>query len=135
MALPTAADAAANWAQKLAGATSRIQSGVQSVSVSPGQKAAAQAAVWVQNTQAAQSKFQRNSAAVSLSEWQQATLTKGLPRVAGGASAAQPKMEAFMSKLLPYIGSQLGSLPPRGTFDQNVARMSAWAQAMHKFTK
>jgi cytochrome c5 len=61
--------------------------------------------------------------------------SKGIPRIAGGAQAAEPKFAQFMGKLLPYINSGRGSLPARGTFDQNVARMTAWVQYMHKFAK
>jgi hypothetical protein len=62
-------------------------------------------------------------------------VTKGAPRVASGAQAAQPKMAAFMGQLLPYIESARTSLPARGTLDQNIARMTAFTMAMSKFQR
>ena len=135
MALPTADAAAAKWAQNLAASTQRIQAGVQGVSTAPGQAAAHQKGVWASNVAAAQDKWASRVAAVTLGEWQQATITKGIPRIASGATAAQPKMMAFMTQLLPFIASQKGSLPARGGLEQNIARMTQWARAMSTFSK
>lgn len=135
MAVPTAQEAAQAWAQRLAGSTDRIQRGVQAVSTAPGAAAARQKAVWQQNTQAAADKWASRVASVPLSDWQQAMVQKGAPRVASGAQAAQGKMEAFMSQLLPHIQSGLGALPPRGNIDQNVNRMVAWARHMANFQR
>lgn len=125
---------AAKWAQNLSASTTAITDGVNSVSVAPGQSAARQKAVWVQNTQAAANKWAINTAAVSLQEWQNDMLTKGIPRIASGATAAQPKMAAFMGKLLPYVASGQGQLPARGDINANIARMVAWTQYMAKFS-
>ncbi|HVT14559.1 MAG TPA: hypothetical protein VHQ90_00060 [Thermoanaerobaculia bacterium] len=129
---PTAV--AAKWAQNLAGATTSITAGVNAVSVAPGQAAARQAAVWAQNVAAAQQKWAARTAAVSLSQWQSAMINKGVPRIATGAQAAQPKMQAAMTKLLPYIHSQVAQLPPRGNLQQNIARATAMMTAMSKFS-
>jgi hypothetical protein len=131
----TPEEAAQAWAQRLAGSTDRIQRGVQSVTTAPGQAAARQKAVWVQNTQSAADKWARNAASVSLSEWQQATVEKGVQRIAAGAQAAQPKMAQFMGKLLPHIDSVRGTLPARGNLDQNIARMTTFVRGMSKFQK
>lgn len=128
------ATVAAKWAANLGAATQAITDGVNAVSVAPGQAAARQKAVWANNVQAAQNKWAQRVAAVSLSDWQQAILTKGVPRVATGAQAAVPKMQTFMTKLLPYIASGQSSLPARGDFNANLNRMTAWAQYMHKFS-
>lgn len=135
MALPTPTEAAQAWAQRLAGSTERITRGVQNVTTAPGQAAARQKAVWAQNVAASQDKWASRVAAVSLPDWQQAMVQKGVQRVAGGATAAQPKMEAFMGQLLPYIQSGLGSLPARGNLDQNIGRMTAWARHMANFQR
>lgn len=125
---------AAKWAQNLSSATQAITDGVNAVTTAPGQSAARQKAVWVNNTQAAANKWATNVAAVPLSDWQSAMTTKGIPRVASGATAAQPKMQTFMTKLLPYVASGVNSLPPRGDINANIARMTQWVQYMAKFS-
>ncbi len=127
----SASTAAARWAQGLAGAGQKITEGVQSVTVAPGQAAARQKAVYVQNVAARADTWAKNTAAVSLPDWQAAAINKGVPRIASGAQAAQGKFEAFMNKLLPAINNAKASLPPRGTFDQNLARSAAMARALH----
>lgn len=129
-----AAQVAANWASRLSQSTQAITDGVQGVTVAPGQAAARQKTVWQQNTAAAANKWAARTAAVPLSDWQQAMVTKGVPRIAQGATAAQPKMEAFMTKLLPYIESQRNALPARGDLSANINRMVAFTQAMAKFS-
>jgi hypothetical protein len=135
MAVPTADQAAARWAANLGAATTRIQQGVQAVSVAPGTAAARQKTVWQQNTTAAADKWATNVAKVDLGSWQQDTINKGIPRIASGASAAQPKFSAFMSQFLPYVQSQQGSLPPRGNLQANIQRMVSWTNAMAQFKK
>lgn len=128
------AAAAAKWAQNLSQATAAITAGVQSVQTAPGVKAAAQKQVWVNNTTAAQNKWAQRTAAVPLGDWQSAMINKGVPRISSGATAAVPKMQTFMTKLLPYINSQVSSLPPRGDLGANINRMVAFTQAMAKFS-
>jgi predicted transcriptional regulator len=130
-----AATVAQRWVDRLASAGDKITQGVQGVTVAPGAAAARQVAVWAANTAAAQGKFARNVAAVPLSTWQQATITKGIPRIASGAAAAHDKMVAFMTKFLPYVMSAKASLPARGSYEQNKARMVAMVDAVHKFQK
>lgn len=126
---------AAKWAQRLSASTQAITDGVQAVQVAPGAAAARQSQVWAQNVAASQQKWAARVGSVSLSDWQQAMITKGAPRVASGATAAQPKMAAFLGQVLPFIDSAKSSLPPRGTLDQNIARSTAFIQAMSKFQR
>jgi hypothetical protein len=135
MALPTPSEAAQAWAQRLASSTDKISRGVAGVTTAPGQAAARQKGVWQQNTASAADKWARNVAAIPLADWQTAMTSKGVQRVASGAQAAQPKMEAFMGQLLPHIQAGLGSLPARGTLDQNIGRMTQWVQHMAKFQR
>lgn len=130
----TAEQAAARWAAGLANAGQKIVDGVNAVTVAPGALAARQKAAYTANVAQAADKWARNVAAVPLSDWQAAMKDKGAPRIASGAAAAQPKFAQFMNKLLPFIASQRSSLPPRGTFDQNLARSAAWIRAMHTFS-
>jgi len=133
MATPNPSQVAAKWAQNLSGATQRIQQGVEAVTVSPGQAAARQKAAWAQNVVAAQDKWASRVASVSLQDWQNAFTQKGIPRIASGATAAQPKFEQFMNSLLPYIQRGVQSLPARGNLDQNIARLTAFVRHMANF--
>lgn len=136
MALPTPQSAATKWSQNLGQAASdgRIQSGIAATTVSPGQAAARQKQAWVQNVAASADKWARNVSSVTLQAWQQDAINKGLPRIASGATAAEPKFTQFMTQLLGYQATALQSLPSRGNFQANVARMNAWVTAMHNFT-
>jgi hypothetical protein len=130
-----AASVAQRWAANLGSSGQKVTDGVMAVTTAPGAAAARQVAVWAQNTAAAQGKFARNVAAVPLSAWQQAIINKGIPRLGSGAQAAEPKFQAFMSKLLPYVASGRSSLTARGSYDQNKQRMVQWVDYMHKFQK
>lgn len=135
MAIPSADQAAAAWAQRLASSTDRITQGVQAVTTAPGQAAARQKAVYQQNVVAATDKWATRVASVSLGEWQQAMVEKGAPRIASGAQAAQGKVQEFMGQLLPHIASQVSALPPRGGLDQNINRMTQFVRGMSKFQR
>lgn len=124
---------AAKWAANLsqAATSGAITAGIQGVTVAPGQAAARQKDVWAQNVAQAKDRWAANTAAVSLQQWQADAVQKGVPRIATGATAAEPKMQAFMNKLLPFVNSTKGNLPPRGTFAQNLQRANAMATALH----
>jgi hypothetical protein len=123
--------AAQNWANKLGAATQAYTDGVNATTTAPGQLAAAAGNTWLANTQAALPRFKANSAAVTLPQWQQAAINKGAPRLASGATAAEPKMEAVFAKLFPAIANAVAQLPPRGSLAQNIARSAAFATKMN----
>lgn len=129
---PTAASNA--WLSGMQGASTKITAGVNAVTVSPGSAAARQANVWAQNTAAAQAKYAKNVNAVSLQDWKDATINKGVSRVASGAAASQGKYQAAMTQILPQIASIVSGLPARGTTDQNIQRAVAYMQAASKIT-
>lgn len=120
------ADVAKKWAQNLSASTASIQAGVQSVTVNPATVAASRQDAYLAGVQRAASdgSYQRGLARVTLQSWQQAMLSKGVPRIASGAAASQPKMQAFMDKWLPYqqgLQAQLASMP-RGDLNTNIQR-------------
>jgi len=123
--------AAAAWVTGMQGAGTKYTAGVNAVRTAPGQLAAAAAPLWAQNVAAAQNKFAANSAKVSLQAWQSAASTKGAPRLGTGATAAQPKFQAFMQSFLPVLTNVVNSLPARGTYAQNTQRFLAYADALH----
>lgn len=129
----TPQDIAQNWATRLAQSGDKITKGVQAVTVAPGQAAARQADVWANNTVASKDKWRSRVANVTLQEWQAAIVNKGVPRIASGAQASQGKFADFMTRLLPHIDSVKGTLPARGTLDQNIDRMVRFSRGMAQF--
>jgi hypothetical protein len=134
-ALPNPSDAAAKWAQNLGAAGTAYTAGINAVTTAPGQQAAAAADRYVAGVQAALPKFKANTAAVTLQDWQAAAVNKGAPRLATGATAAQPKMANVLTQLFPYIEQVRGTLPPRGDIEQNIARSAAFQRGMAKFVR
>ena len=124
---------AAEWANGLASKTAKIQAGVQAVSVSPGAAAARQKTVWLQNLQASADKWAQRVSQLSTADWQTAMINKGIPRIATGAQAAQPKFAAFMTRLLPHIQSGRSALPARGNLQTNIQRMVQFTNHMASF--
>ena len=122
-----ATDVAQKWATNLSNATTSITNGVNAVSTAPGQLAAAQANKWITRLQASQAKWARNVSAVSLADWKNAMINKGIPRIATGAQAAQPKFQAFMTQFLTYLDAGKGSIDamPTDTLAQASAKMVA----------
>lgn len=126
---------AAKWARGLAQAGPSIEAGVRAVTIAPGQAAARQKGAYTQGVQDNAEKWARNVAAVSAGEWAEATIAKGIPRIASGAQAAEPKFQAFMGKLLPFEENLANSLPARGNLQQNLDRMTRFVTGMSKFQK
>jgi hypothetical protein len=112
------------WSANLGAATQYITDGVNRVTVAPGQKAAAAADLWLQRVQASRAKWQARVGAVSLADWQHAMTTKGVGRIASGATAAVPKMQSFLADFLPFQERVTASTQamPKGTLEQGIAR-------------
>lgn len=128
-------EAADKWQRNLSAAGQAITSGINSVTVAPGQSAARNKAGYVQGVMDSQDKWARNVAAVPLTEWQQAMINKGVPRIASGAQQAVGDFTDFMGKLLPYQTQLVNSLPARGGLEQNIARSAAFIRGMSNFTR
>ena len=127
-----ATQAAERWSQNFGAAGTRYQEGIAAVSVAPGQLAAAQKPAYVAGVNANQDIWAAKVAGVSLADWKNAAATTGAQRLATGAAKGAPKVSSFMGKFLPQLKSTVDSLPPRGSFDQNLARFNAYAQALHQ---
>jgi hypothetical protein len=113
----------AKWQQNSSAATGAYKDGVQRVNTAPGAAAARQKNAYVQGVQANADLWAKN-VNVPLGEWQAAAAGKGADRYAGGIAAGAPKMASFMQNFLPKVQSIANALPPRGTLEQNIARMT-----------
>jgi hypothetical protein len=131
----TPAELAAKWATRTGAATQDVVAGVDRVTEHPGRKAAAQQAVWAQNT-AAQDKWARRVQAGSLEDWKAATKS-GAARIAGGVQAKKGKVEAFWQEFGPFQDSvtQQTNAMPRGSLEQNLARMLNQARRTSEFKR
>lgn len=133
MAVKTSAtDAAANWATGFAGAATKYTAGVNAVTTAPGQLAAQQQAAYLAGVQNNVKIWASKVAAVDLATWKAAAAGTGAQRLATGATKGQPKMASFMQTFIPQLTSVVGSLPARGTFDQNMQRFTTYATQLHQ---
>lgn len=139
MAQKNAANVAKKWQQNFSGSTATVQQGVQSVTVAPGQQAAAaQATMRSRILQAIDSgKWAANVSAVSLQSWQNSMLTTGVPRMADGATKGLPKMQAFMQQWLPFVynAQQQVKQMPNATPQDRINRMIQNVQLLSQFKK
>jgi len=127
----TAAEAAQAWSDRFSGAATKYTAGINSVSVAPGQLAAAQKNAYVQNVQANANIWASKVAAVDINTWKAAATGVGAQRLATGAQKGMPKMQAFMGNFLPQLGTIVAGLPQRGSFEQNLQRFQTYATALH----
>lgn len=127
MARVTPEQAAQLWQTRLSGATERIAQGVANVQVAPGQSAARQADLWLARVTASKDKWKSRVSSVSLQDWQTSMQQKGIPRIAQGAQANQPKVQAFMAEFLPYVSNVAAQVRqmPKGNIEAGIARAAA----------
>jgi len=120
------------WMQRTQAAVPEYVQGVNRVSTAPGEQAAAQADAYIAGVQAALNKWKRNVAAVSLADWKDRAANIGGPRIAAGVNAAMEKTLRATERNFQNIDNALAGLPPRGTFDQNVQRMTQFVTRLHQ---
>lgn len=128
---------AAKWRGNLSSATQSITDGVNAVTQAPGAAAARQKGLWVQRVTASADKWAARVGSVTLDEWRQQMLNKGVPRVASGAQAAEPKMASFMAEFLPHVervAQQVRSMP-KGSIEDSIARASAQIRGNAQFRR
>jgi hypothetical protein len=130
-------DVAKKWAQRLGAAGDQIRQGVLAVTTNPAERAIARTDAYVAGVQraVANGTYQRGLRRVTLQSWQDNTITKGLPRIASGATQAIPKVQSFMEKFLPYVDGLKAKLStmPRGDLEQNIARANEAMRYMAAF--
>ena len=125
---PTAATA--KWVSNLSNATQSITAGVNAVTTAPGVTAAKNVSTWLARVQASAPKWAKNVAGVSLQEWPTAMIDKGVPRIAGGAQAAQGKYQAFAQSFFPYLATGVAKVKamPKTDLSSSIARAVAMIQ-------
>ena len=122
------------WQQSAGTAQTRFTEGVQATTKDPTALAIqAQQKLLQGFTEAVQSgRWQRNLAAVGQAGWKSATLAKA-NNYSTGISAGAPKFQAAMQTWLPIINaaSQQVQSMPNNSFADSLARMNAFATALH----
>lgn len=125
MAVPSAAEGASKWGQRLAASGEQVRAGIRRVNRSPGEAAAASADLWHRRVSQAQEKFRRKVGAVTLQDWQSAMEATGVSRMVEGATAKQPKYQAFAEKFYPVaqqVSDRVKAMP-KGDIEQSLARV------------
>lgn len=136
MARLTPEQQAEKWANRLSGATADIAAGIDRVTEAPGRKAAAQKAAYLAGIQAKADKWERNVARIDLGTWQ-AAAKNGVQRVAQGAQSKKGKMQDFLREFQPFQDNVTARVRqmPRGTLEQNLARMVMQARETANFKR
>lgn len=135
--MKTPESVAAKWQNAVAGAGTAYTNGVNGVTVSPTQLAAAQQDKWARRVQeaAAQNRFANKLNAVTLQDWKNAAVSKGASRLTSGAQAAKPKVQAFMTAFLPVmdnVSQQVKSMP-KNNLEDSLARVRVQMEAAKRF--
>ena len=128
----TAEQVSAKWTARANAATQEWVDGINSVTVSPGQLAAAQDQAYLAGVQQGVAKWKAKLGNMSAASWKAETVAKGQSRYGQGVTAGQAKYNAAIAKVLAAEKAIVGSLPPRGNIDQNIARSGAFQRAMHQ---
>jgi hypothetical protein len=122
------------WQQSAGTAQTRYTEGVQTTTVDPTQLAvAAQTKLLSGFNDAVQSgRWARNLQAVGKAGWQSATLAKA-NNYSTGIAAGTQKFQTAMQTWLPIIQSAAAQVQtmPNNSFADSLARMNAFATALH----
>jgi len=132
-------EAADKLIRRLSGATEDIRRGIQGVQQAPSQAAIAQKELLKQKINEAidNGTWEAGLNSVSLQDWKDAALNKGVSRIAGGISAARPKLTKFYAELLPAVDAAAAEVKsmPKGTLEDSINRMVTYTRAMANFKK
>ena len=135
MAKVNAQEYAEKWARRLSGSTEDIRRGIAKVSTAPGELAAAQQEAMLTNVVASINSglWANRVRSVSLADWKTAATDKGIPRIAVGVTAAQPKMERVAGPLLQAVdeSAAISNALPKGTLEDSINRMTTFVREMH----
>lgn len=130
--MKTAQQAAANWAASAGRAATEWSQGVQNYNGDWAGATTSQQAALLQNvTQAiSNGSWARGVQRVGTQGWKQATIDK-TTNFTTGFQAGASRQAAAIAKILAAEANIVGSLPPRGSYEQNKARSTAVMDQLH----
>lgn len=135
----TPQELAEKHARRTTAAVQDMIKGVENVTVSPTEQAAAKqdklVARW--NEAITSGKWARNLRSVSLDSWKSSMKDKGASRVAAGIAGAKDKMIAFYAELIPFqsdLSAKISQMPDL-TIEDSIARATAQIRGMANFRK
>jgi hypothetical protein len=128
----TAQQAAQAWAESAGRAAANYAAGVQAYSGDWAGATTRQQAVMQSNwTQAVSSgRWATGVNNTGTGGWKQATQDK-TPNYSQGFTAGASRQASSIAKILSAESNIVGSLPPRGTYEQNKARATAVMDGLH----
>lgn len=114
-----------------------MEAGVNGVTKSPMEAAAAKADKWLLALQEAASngRWQRGLKAISLDTWKRLMKEKGIPRIATGVDNAKEKTIDFYEQLQAFQAPILAQLEkmPDNNLEDSIQRQNYWVREMAKF--
>ena len=126
-------------ARRLKASVEDVRAGIDRVTESPTEKAAAKQDKMLTNlTASVQSgKWAAGLKRVSLEEWKTKARDIGVNRIAAGIDGAADKVVAFAEQLLPHIdrGQAKIKTMPDTTLDDNINRMTTFVRHMSEFKR
>ena len=135
----TASEVTEKWQRNMKGSTTDIKRGIERVTEAP-TAAAARAEQKMRDNLVASvdsGKWRRGLERVTLEEWRQKAINKGLQRIPAGVEEARPKVEKFMTQLIPHIESGMATVAsmPSATLEDSISRMTTFVRHMAGFER
>lgn len=139
MAKLTPTEFAEKHARRLKASVEDIRRGIDRVTESPTEKAAAKQDKMLANLTASiqSGKWASGLKRVTLEDWKRKARDVGVNRISAGIDAAKDKVTAFAEELLPHIDrgqAKIASLPDV-TLDDNINRMTSFIRHMSTFKR
>ena len=126
-------------ARRLKASVEDVRKGIDRVTESPTEKAAARQDKMLTNLTASvnSGKWARGLKRVSLEEWKRKTRDIGVNRIAAGIDGAKEKVISFAEVLLPHIDRGLEKIKgmPDITLDDNINKMTSFIRHMSELKR
>lgn len=128
---------AEKWARRTKAAVEDYERGIQRVTVSPGQLAAAQKSLYLSRLQERAGVWAERVAAVDVSAWKRAASGKGKARISSGVDDAQAELAQKASSLLAAVDAAAAQVRamPKATLEDRINRSVAFQRAMAKYKR